>query len=40
MTYIDYRYRVEFGKDEYRAIDELCKERASSGSHPAGMRSR
>ena len=27
MTYLDYRYRVEFGKDEYRAIDELCKKK-------------
>jgi N-acetylneuraminate synthase len=25
MTYIDYRHRVEFGSDEYRAIDEYCK---------------
>ncbi|MGW0362134.1 N-acetylneuraminate synthase family protein [Streptomyces sp. NPDC002990] len=24
MTYIDYRHRVEFGEDEYRAIDEHC----------------
>src|SRR3954471_17969079 len=22
MTYIDYRHRVEFGSDDYRAIDE------------------
>ncbi|MGW0602928.1 N-acetylneuraminate synthase family protein [Streptomyces sp. NPDC002640] len=27
MTYIDYRHRVEFGEDEYRAIDAHCKER-------------
>lgn len=27
MTYIDYRHRVEFGEDEYRAIDEHCKKR-------------
>ncbi|MGD6755064.1 N-acetylneuraminate synthase family protein [Streptomyces sp. BH105] len=27
MTYIDYRHRVEFGEDEYRAIDEYCKKR-------------
>ncbi|WP_190344333.1 N-acetylneuraminate synthase family protein [Streptomyces venezuelae] len=27
MTYIDYRHRVEFGEDEYRAIDEHCKQR-------------
>ncbi|MFD0352768.1 N-acetylneuraminate synthase family protein [Streptomyces sp. NPDC127110] len=27
MTYIDYRHRVEFGEDEYRAIGEHCAER-------------
>jgi sialic acid synthase SpsE len=27
MTYIDYRHRVEFGEDEYRAIDDYCKRR-------------
>ncbi|MBY8883939.1 N-acetylneuraminate synthase family protein [Streptomyces sp. PTM05] len=27
MRYIDYRHRVEFGEDEYRAIDAYCKER-------------
>ncbi|WP_445395389.1 N-acetylneuraminate synthase family protein [Streptomyces sp. LE64] len=27
MTYIDYRHRVEFGRDEYRAIDRYCAER-------------
>jgi len=26
MTYIDYRYKVEFGKDDYAAIDKYCKE--------------
>jgi N-acetylneuraminate synthase len=26
MTYIDYRHRVEFGEDEYRAIDAYCRE--------------
>jgi N-acetylneuraminate synthase len=26
MTYIDYRYKVEFGKDEYAEIDRFCKE--------------
>lgn len=26
MTYIDYRYKVEFGKDEYAEIDKFCKE--------------
>ncbi|WP_306318264.1 MULTISPECIES: N-acetylneuraminate synthase family protein [unclassified Streptomyces] len=27
MTYIDYRHRVEFGEDEYRAIDEHCEKK-------------
>ena len=27
MTYMDYRYRVEFGEAEYRAIDTYCRER-------------
>lgn len=27
MTYIDYRHRVEFGEDEYQAIDAHCRER-------------
>ena len=26
MTYIDYRYKVEFDKDDYAAIDKYCKE--------------
>jgi N-acetylneuraminate synthase len=26
MTYIEYRHRVEFGADEYRQIDEYCRE--------------
>lgn len=26
MTYIDYRHRVEFGKDQYREIERLCNE--------------
>ncbi|HBB25651.1 MAG TPA: N-acetylneuraminate synthase [Bacteroidetes bacterium] len=26
MTYIDYRYKVEFTEDDYRAIDQLCRE--------------
>jgi N-acetylneuraminate synthase len=25
MTYIDYRHRVEFGAEEYQAIDDYCK---------------
>jgi len=27
MTYIEYRHRIEFGKEEYDAIDVYCKER-------------
>lgn len=27
MTYIAYRYKVEFGKDEYAEIDRYCKEK-------------
>lgn len=26
MTYIDYRYKVEFDKQDYRSIDALCRE--------------
>lgn len=26
MTYIEYRYRVEFGEEEFAAIDRYCKE--------------
>ena len=27
MTYLDYKYKVEFGKEEYDEIDRYCKER-------------
>lgn len=27
MTYIDYRHRIEFGKEEYDKIDKYCKEK-------------
>lgn len=27
MTYLDYRYRVEFGEAEYREIDRYCREK-------------
>jgi N-acetylneuraminate synthase len=27
ITYLDYRYKVEFGKDEYREIDRYCLEK-------------
>jgi len=26
ITYLDYRYKVEFGKEEYGQIDKLCKQ--------------
>lgn len=26
MTYLDYRYKVEFGEPEYREIDKLCRD--------------
>jgi N-acetylneuraminate synthase len=34
MTYLEYKYRVEFGKEEYDEIDRYCKEKgiAWSGS--------
>lgn len=27
MSYLDYRYRVEFGEDEYRQVDAYCKQK-------------
>jgi len=27
MTYLDYKYKVEFGKEEYDEIDSYCKEK-------------
>ena len=27
MTYLDYKYKVEFGKEEYDEIDKYCKEK-------------
>ena len=32
MTYLDYKHRVEFGKEEYDAIDAYCKSREISWS--------
>jgi len=32
MKYIDYKYRMEFGKEEYDIIDEYCKEKGISWS--------
>src|SRR5690606_11633313 len=28
MTYLEYRYRVELSLDDYRAIDNYCRERS------------
>lgn len=28
MTYLDYRYKVEFGEPEYREIDRYCRDKA------------
>ena len=30
MTYIDYKYKVEFGEDEYNLIDSYCREKPLS----------
>jgi N-acetylneuraminate synthase len=30
ITYLDYRYRVEFNEDQYREIDRHCKEKGIS----------
>ena len=32
MTYLDYKYRMEFGKDEYDELDLYCKERGIAWS--------
>ena len=32
MTYLDYKYRVEFEKDEYDEIDRYCKEKGIAWS--------
>lgn len=32
MTYLDYKYRVEFGKSEYDEIDRYCKEKGIAWS--------
>ena len=32
MTYLDYKYRVEFGKEEYDEIDRYCKEKGIAWS--------
>jgi len=28
VTYLEYRYRIEFGQNEYEAIDDYCKEKS------------
>ncbi len=30
MTYIDYKYKVEFGKNEYDYVDKYCREKSLS----------
>jgi len=32
MTYLDYKYKVEFGKEEYDEIDRYCKEKGIAWS--------
>ena len=32
MTYLDYKYKIEFGKEEYIYIDNYCREKAVSWS--------
>lgn len=32
MTYLDYKYKVEFGKDEYDEIDRYCKQQGIAWS--------
>ena len=32
MTYLDYKHKVEFGKEEYNEIDRYCKERGIAWS--------
>ena len=35
MTYLEYKYKVEFGKEEYDEIDRYCKERGIDWSASA-----
>ena len=32
MTYLDYKYKIEFGKEEYIYIDNYCREKPLSWS--------
>ena len=32
MTYLEYKYKVEFGKEEYDEIDRYCKEKGVAWS--------
>ena len=34
MTYLDYKYKVEFGKEEYDEIDQYCKYKNIDWSAP------
>ena len=38
MTYLEYKYKVEFGKEEYDEIDRYCKEKVLVGSHLYGIK--
>jgi N-acetylneuraminate synthase len=38
MTYIDYRYKVEFGKKITLRLTDIAKRKVSSGLHRAGMK--
>ena len=37
MTYIDYKYKVEFGKKEYDEIDDYCKRKTLAGLQVFGI---
>jgi len=37
ITYLDYRYKVEFNEEQYREIDRYCKEKKLIGWFPCGM---
>jgi N-acetylneuraminate synthase len=36
ITYLDYRYKVEFGEEEYCEIDRIARRRASTGWSRSG----
>ena len=33
MTYLDYKYKVEFEKEEYDVIDQYCKEKGKANKN-------